>query len=163
MTSRRKRTISFTQGMIELIKQGEKTQTRRIIDTQPNNINQQFSTIVSSTCRKDEGKHRYTDPKNTNDFTCKFRSKYGYEGDLLTIKEDKILIIKIQSIRAERLHNIGEKDIIAEGIKSNKPFFNPRDVFQITWETIYGKRSWKNNPYVWVIDFKLVTKEEVKK
>lgn len=79
------------------------------------------------------------------------------------------LFLKIISIRIERLHDITEKDAIAEGIHFDKDsgyWFagaaamaqSPNHAFQELWISINKKKSWDKNPWVWVIEFKKISK-----
>lgn len=89
------------------------------------------------------------------------------------------ITLRITSVRVERLHTIGEKDAIAEGIEydaggddwPNQPheggFRNylskydacdllPNASFRSLWRSINGDDSWDANPWVWVIEFERV-------
>jgi hypothetical protein len=86
------------------------------------------------------------------------------------------ITLEITDVRVERLNDISENDAIAEGIESfraapgdgsNKTIYknygqsggylaNPVDSFQSLWASINGMESWDANPYVWVIEFKVI-------
>ncbi|MFY7514974.1 hypothetical protein ACOT19_01065 [Acinetobacter baumannii] len=74
------------------------------------------------------------------------------------------LVLEITSIRVERLNDISENDAIAEGCDNSKSeaaiqmgwYERPVRAFSRRWEWIYGKDSWKQNPWVWVIDFNVI-------
>ncbi len=82
------------------------------------------------------------------------------------------IFLEITAIRVERLQDISEKDAIAEGIEGlyfkQGPFGKewqrpdralaqyPQACFEHLWESIHGKKSWKANPFVWVVEFKQV-------
>lgn len=90
------------------------------------------------------------------------------------------LFLKIKSITVERLNDISEDDAIAEGIepvdsfnsgegkpkkqlyKNYLPFgykeVPAKDSFQSLWLSINGVNSWKDNPWVWVIEFEQIEK-----
>lgn len=74
------------------------------------------------------------------------------------------LLLEITSIRVERLKDISESDASEEGagyLIGEHEYLdgNPdqyRECFKILWESINGKDSWRENPWVWVIEFKVV-------
>lgn len=69
--------------------------------------------------------------------------------------------LEVTSIRVERLQDITYVDgIIQEGYPKEHPGCSPIEWFENLWAKINGKESWKSNPYVWVIEFKKVTKPE---
>lgn len=77
-------------------------------------------------------------------------------------KEACRIKLRITNIRVERLNDISEEDAKREGvtlrgniIKENNPDFTHkyRFAFCLLWESINGKGSWDQNPWVWVIEF----------
>lgn len=81
------------------------------------------------------------------------------------------ILLEITDVRVERLNAISEEDATAEGVPpagSLLPdypgtFLTPKGdfatakvAFQRLWESIYGEESWKDNGWVWVIEFKRV-------
>ncbi|KYQ82514.1 hypothetical protein AWW72_18075 [Acinetobacter sp. NRRL B-65365] len=87
--------------------------------------------------------------------------------------------LEITNIRIERLKDISEADAIAEGMTftdyGQNHFGNPnpgwlwkqssnhdqclmtaRHAFGNLWESINGKGSWDENPWVWVVEFNLI-------
>lgn len=88
--------------------------------------------------------------------------------------------LEITDIRVERLNDISEADAISEGIESFRPvpgdgfpetlykrysnvggrpgdwITHPELSFRSLWEKINGPVSWAQNPYVWVVKFKVV-------
>lgn len=83
------------------------------------------------------------------------------------------LTLEIVSVRVERLRDISEADVIAEGIThdpkggdgyyrqwSGKPgmwWESPLHAYRDLWESINGPGSWAANPFVWVVEFKAAT------
>lgn len=83
------------------------------------------------------------------------------------------LTLEITVVRVERLNGISEKDAEAEGIDM-EALFDAQDcydciadhnmtgrptatgAFKYLWESIYGEENWQANPWVWVIEFKVV-------
>lgn len=56
------------------------------------------------------------------------------------------ITLEITSTRIERLQEITDADVIAEG-------FAERADFVATWNDLHGEGAWKLNPWVWVIEF----------
>ncbi len=84
------------------------------------------------------------------------------------------IILEITGVRVERLRDISESDAVAEGL--NKPIYAPNESGQLTppagetllsafptakhwfstvWDGAYG--NWAENPWVWVIEFRILT------
>lgn len=69
--------------------------------------------------------------------------------------------LEITDVRIERLQNISNADAIVEGLfvpeceyAQNGPRA-PRLAFKSLWESINSPGSWAENPWVWVVSFKL--------
>lgn len=83
------------------------------------------------------------------------------------------ITLEITCVRVERLNGISETDAEAEGIDM-EALFDAQDcydciadhnmtgrptatgAFKYLWESIYGEENWQANPWVWVIEFKVV-------
>jgi len=79
------------------------------------------------------------------------------------------LMLRIISVRVERLNDISHEDAIAEGIQVDEcgHAIRPHDsinwggaasAFAELWESINGADSWKLNPWIWVIEFEVIQK-----
>lgn len=80
------------------------------------------------------------------------------------------ILLEIVSVRVERLQDISEEDAKAEGIwrtvsghfsygdEYNPSYITAVDAFGALWESINGADSWAANPWVWVVEFKPITK-----
>lgn len=81
------------------------------------------------------------------------------------------ILLEIVSVRVERLQDISEADAMAEGIMSSpRPWKvgawwsgaegqaspTPRGAYALLWESINGSSSWNANPWVWVVEFKVL-------
>jgi len=73
------------------------------------------------------------------------------------------ILLKIVSVRVERLNDCSDADARAEGTAGGHgviPTYNynatPSEHFSHLWESINGAGSWASNPWVWVIEFKRV-------
>ena len=102
-------------------------------------------------------------------------SMYGYKADLqnphpslkwkASIHMPKAacrLFLQLKAVRVERLQDISRVDCMSEGC----PFPNiaketdPKAFFSNLWKSINGPNSWKENPWVWVIEFERIEKPE---
>lgn len=64
------------------------------------------------------------------------------------------IILEIENVRVERLQDISEKDIRAEGFHGAPADADlPRD-WRDLWDSINGDGSWNSNPWVWVVEFR---------
>lgn len=67
------------------------------------------------------------------------------------------ITLEVTGIRVERLHDINEDDAKAEGVGGgfvvNGTF---REDYRDLWESINGTGSWDANPWVWVVEFKVI-------
>lgn len=77
------------------------------------------------------------------------------------------LTLHITDVRVERLQEINEEDSKAEGVESRAyPAADGgwiayddgkwADGFAALWESIHGAGSWNQNPWVWVISFRVI-------
>ncbi|HDW0968771.1 TPA: hypothetical protein RK087_000641 [Enterobacter hormaechei subsp. xiangfangensis] len=68
------------------------------------------------------------------------------------------ITLEITGVRVERLNSISDSDASKEGccITDMESGDCLSDVFARLWTSIYGDESWKVNPWVWVIEFKVV-------
>lgn len=77
--------------------------------------------------------------------------------------------LKITDIRVERLNDISEDDAKSEGLipveykgkswafdNSGKSYGSSTGAFNALWQSINGKDSWEQNPWVWVVEFRLL-------
>lgn len=76
------------------------------------------------------------------------------------------VLLEITAVRVERLQDISSADCIAEGCSgghSSIPCYpysaTEKEHYQWLWDSINGAGSWDANPWVWVIDFKVVERE----
>ncbi|MDO5769301.1 MAG: hypothetical protein Q4P13_07335 [Psychrobacter sp.] len=65
------------------------------------------------------------------------------------------LLLEIVDLRVERLHNITHNDAVSEACFISHPEV-PLTAFIECWRARYGDKAWQNNPWVWVIDFKVL-------
>ena len=154
--------------MVNAILEGRKTQTRRVIKPQPD-IDESYAHLANNAWQS-----------GFVDIKC----PYGKVGDKFPLREDAILPrhfpdieLEITNIRVERLNDISESDCEKEGalddgfiaaLNANADEGYPIDQtidldesaknqFIELWESINGKGSWEQNPWVWVVEFKHLT------
>lgn len=64
------------------------------------------------------------------------------------------ITLEVTGVRVERLKDISEADAIAEGPAQHPD--GPWHAYRSLWTLINGPGSWAANPWVWVIEFKVV-------
>lgn len=79
--------------------------------------------------------------------------------------------IKVTAVHAERLQDISNEDCIKEGIVfdgsvysnglDNIKYLEPRAAYKALINSIDGKDTWDNNPWVWVYDYELIDRKGV--
>jgi hypothetical protein len=112
-----------------------------------------------------------------------WKRKLGRKSSLFMFKSLSRIWLEVTDVRAERLHDITEQDAINEGIQlyegiDNRPRY--RDYlsdasgyghpdhdypsvglavtsFSTLWRKINGEESWEQNPWVWVVSFKVLS------
>lgn len=75
------------------------------------------------------------------------------------------ILLEITKIRVERLADLSTEDAKAEGFDySTHPSaiemgyaIGAKTNFRHAWQEIYGATSWDKNPWVWVVEFKIVS------
>lgn len=74
------------------------------------------------------------------------------------------ITLEITDVRIERLQSISEEDAWAEGCDNSKSnaaiaagwYERPKAAYRRLWNSIY--KNWDENPWVWVIEFRMVEK-----
>jgi len=90
---------------------------------------------------------------------------HGWKPSIHTPRWASRILLEITNVRLERLQDISEEDALAEGWpRRNLVSLGPqvhkdaaRDWFADLWESIHGLDSWYENPWVWVIEFKVIS------
>ena len=102
----------------------------------------------------------------------------GWKPSIFMPKDAARIWLKITAIRVERLNQILDEDAIKEGIEEVESKLIPHyrnygkqliaedynffcsavNSFRSLWESINGDGSWKQNPWVWVIEFERIEK-----
>jgi len=169
----KERPILFSGPMVSAILKGWKTQTRRIMKPQP-------TTKVRS------GKF----PWDIGDRLWVRETFAQTPNGLVYAADDPLRMtqcrwtpsihmphwasrvsLEVTDVRVERLQEISEADILAEGVRYNdgihgkvilRPtwwfdgtcFLTSRGAFEGIWEQVNGFKSWDKNPWVWVVSFR---------
>jgi hypothetical protein len=166
--------ILFSTPMVQAILEGRKTQTRRVIQPQPKVINK-HDFKWKNLC--------YSGMTEIHGGTFRLQNPYGWPGDLLWVretfqiippnsifykadKENKVkkgwkpsihmpkeaarIWLQIKDVRVERLQQISYADAKAEGVEYPHNFYD-------LWLKINGPLSWDANPWVWVVEFEVVS------
>jgi hypothetical protein len=117
---------------------------------------------------------RYQNPEN-----CLFRASWqgpdliGWKPSIFMPRWASRITLEIVNVRVEKLQDISDEDAIAEGIPRFGDGFgrwhpDPDDInytgttkkpvlsYMGLWEYVNGPGSWDKNPWVWVIEFKIV-------
>lgn len=123
-----------------------------------------------------EGDTAYTDISPIGTFLYKLDDREdiitGWKSSMFMPKIAARLFLQITDLKVERLHDISDEDCVEEGIraftKDTKTWKygiegwdwatmpnNPKDAFKRLWIQINGKKSWDENPYLWVISFEV--------
>jgi len=102
-------------------------------------------------------------------------SALKWKSPLFMPKSASRITLEITGIKVEKLQNITEEDCIAEGIEkvgfyeliNDNEFIMPgvrmkhyARKFMHLWEKIKGKDSWNQNPFVFVISFKVLKNDK---
>lgn len=90
----------------------------------------------------------------------KFECKNGWQPSLFMPKEAARIFLRVKNVKIERLQDITEHGIRAEGITEEFPP-HARDKFQELWDSTTKEYKWRLNPWVWVIEFERIDKSEV--
>ena len=80
------------------------------------------------------------------------------------------LTLELTDVRVERLQDISEDDALAEGLRqwehrndfaygfdggAPHGYGSPRGAFHALWESIHGEGAWDENPWLWVLIFRV--------
>jgi hypothetical protein len=199
--------ILFSGPMVRAIREGRKTQTRRILKKALFPGGEWAGAVypareqgwIAWSPGKDAGLAEFTKKAYKEGFPC----PYGEPGDRLWVRETWVknfgqllyradchpdsfeygakgwkpsifmprvlsrITLDVVDVRAERLQDISDADILAEGITvdrvaewTNTPWSSMptlQDAFRVLWNTINPKHPWESNPYVWVVSFREVS------
>ena len=73
-------------------------------------------------------------------------------------REAARIFLRVTDVRVERLQEINDDGVVSEGMEIGAPFDDLWDsTIKKADRTLYG---WEANPWVWVITFERISKEE---
>jgi hypothetical protein len=148
--------LKFLGWMIPLIQAGTKTQTRRLIEPQPDPlIDADRALRLTGAFWQDRELH-----------CCPYSA-----GDVVEILDadtpeaPPVCRVRIADVRAQQVQEITEEDARAEGILDggclncgnpepclcSEPQSDARDAFAWLWQSIYGPDAWHLNRWAWVL------------
>lgn len=176
----KERPILFTAQMVQAILEGRKTMTRRVVKSRsyladvvsglPYEMTEDDLQPIS--CPYGKPGDRLWVKETWRPKRHSFLTGYPYEYKT-TAKEDGVPLdepwnsslfmpkgaariwLEIISIKVERLQDITDFDAQKEGYGFETDF-HATDWFLQIWEGIHGVGSWDINPFVWVIEFKVI-------
>lgn len=183
------RPLLFSAPMVRAILEGKKTQTRRVVKglaldwlTPPVAFSPAF--VASAENRPicpygyagdrlwvRETWHRWPNPPGyiyRADVVDQLLDtpKSGWRPSIFMPREACRLLLEISGVRVERLQEISDDDVMAEGLGRPLPpaggegfeIAGPRERlgYRLLWDALNAKRgySWADNPWVWVLEFK---------
>lgn len=82
----------------------------------------------------------------------------GWKPSIFMPRDASRITLEITGVRVERLHGITVSDAIAEGYDGsvNDPVDPAITWYTGLWDSINGAGAWDKNPWVWVVEFKVV-------
>lgn len=94
---------------------------------------------------------------------------YKWEPSIHMPKEAARIFLRVTDVKIERLQDITLSDVLKEGLEIEKYVSTPlMKKFSNLWDTTVNKKEinqygWDANPYVWVYEFEVISKEEAMK
>lgn len=156
----KERPILFSGEMVRAILEGRKTQTRRIIKGKrdANGISIEIPRFGKI------GDLLYVRETWSEDFDGRIQYRADTDGtgrkwkpSIHMPRRVSRITLEITNIRVERLNDISEEDSEAEGVSGTwTRDLNYKWHFKKLWESLNGAGSWEKNPWVWVVEFKVV-------
>lgn len=70
------------------------------------------------------------------------------------------IFLKISNVQVQRLHDISNDDIEAEGVDLSSTPGAHFIMWHRLWESINDAESWNRNPWLWVVKFERINKPE---
>jgi hypothetical protein len=117
----------------------------------------------------DDGSNGYK--AEWNDFAAELITEPKWKPSIFMPKVDCRIFLLVESISLERVQSISEEDAVAEGVEvyeigeAYKDYMNPKSgsfissygSFSTLWQSINGSESWRANPWVWVVKYRILS------
>jgi hypothetical protein len=190
MVNVRERGILFSGEMARAILDGRKTQTRRIVKGHalewlaPNMFTPEYvASLENDMCPYGKIGDRLYVRETWAGLEIGDATAYAYRADMPEEGKDadrwrpsihmpraaSRITLEITNVRCERVQDISEADVLAEGITVDRaakwtgiPWSSMPDLytaFRYCWDHLNADRApWDSNPWVWVISFRRVTR-----
>lgn len=180
----KERPILFSAPMVRAILEGRKTMTRRALKKQPPFLarvrHTWFNAPIYGFTDEDvpaanwwKIRCPYGQPgdrlwvretwrKDIYDNSTHYRASHPcpdlpkWKPAIHMFRKDSRINLEITAVRVEQLQDITEDDAKAEGAQCGVGCPDHRIAFGRLWESINGPGSWSKNPWVWVVEFKLI-------
>lgn len=116
-----------------------------------------------------EYKATYRDPYTGSTEIDHIGKKITWRPSIHMPREAARIFLRVTNVKVERLQDITVEDAIAEGMSEilidGVVFISAKGDFRVFWDALNIKRGygWDTNPWVWVIEFERITKEEAER
>lgn len=107
--------------------------------------------------KADDGKYYFRANETPVSREAREDFSYKWHPSLHMPKVAARIFLKVRNVRVERLQDITEQGIRAEGIIEEWPPY-ARDKFQDLWDSTTKEYRWGLNPWVWAIEFEMCDK-----
>lgn len=156
------RPILFNTDMVQAILAGRKTVTRRVAKNTPPcrpgdilYVRETWSEIKNTDGSHKKYAYKATD---TYPFGEKYIVKFLWHPSIHMPKVAARIWLRVTNVRIERLQDIDDDGVVAEGLQIGAPF-------EELWDSTIKKADldiygWDANPWVWVIEFERCEKPE---
>ena len=120
---------------------------------------------VRETWSRDEsGEYVYRTNYGTTEDDSFPPSMFRWRPSIHMPREAARIFLLVTNVRVERVQDITEDEAIKEGAKAYGPNncsgTSARIAFAEIWDKTTTEHEWRTNPWVWVIEFEKISKEE---
>ncbi len=120
---------------------------------------------VRETWSRDEsGEYVYRTNYGTTEDDSFPPSVFKWKPSIHMPREAARIFLLVTNVRVERVQDITEDEAIKEGAKAYGPNncsgTSARIAFAEIWDKTTTEHEWRTNPWVWVIEFEKISKEE---